>query len=81
MNAKPSLTSTFFADWKDRKMRQLDTYTARFMGTDETQEFESLSRSDAYGMAIRYAFKNDLIVTGVSREVNDVDFGRNDCAE
>ena len=59
--------------------RTLNTYTARFVGTEETQEFESLSYDDALRMAIRYSVKNNLIVAGVSRELRDDEFGANDC--
>jgi hypothetical protein len=50
-------------------MRELLTFTARFYGTPETQEFESLSRGDAFLMAQRYAAEHDLIVEAVSQEV------------
>lgn len=59
--------------------RQLLTFTARFYGSDESQEFESLSRSDAFGMATRYAAENGLMLQTIS-QVNDADTdGENDC--
>ena len=57
--------------------QKLKTFTARFYGASETQEFESLSRGDAFKMAQRYGAERDLIVEAVSQEI---DIEENDCA-